>query len=196
MANSPSNVDLTKAFSAFLAEAVSDGTWADVLSTTKTDAPGEEAPATAIPVAEGQLWSNLVDDFIAALWELNEGAQFVTFQTTDATPVFTEITDLQNDGDAVFFLARLRAREDGAAGALAEGEVGGVSYRDDSLGAYPFNIGSLNPILTVAQVGLPGLFVVAGPNPADPNKVGIQCQGPAAQTVNWEIEVKEVRVLP
>ena len=48
----------------------SDGTYGTVTDDLKTDAPGFEAPATAIPVAGGQLWSNMVDDFVKAAYPL------------------------------------------------------------------------------------------------------------------------------
>lgn len=57
----------------FLAKGVSDGTYADVLDALKVDAVGEEATATQIPDASGQLWSNMVDDFIEAAYPILRG---------------------------------------------------------------------------------------------------------------------------
>jgi len=54
----------------FLAKAVSDGTYSDVFETLKGDAAGEEADATAIPVASGQIWGNGTDDFVLAAYPL------------------------------------------------------------------------------------------------------------------------------
>jgi hypothetical protein len=57
----------------FLAKPVSDGTYGDVANLLKTDAPGFEAPATTIVTAGGQLWSNMVDDFILAAYPILKG---------------------------------------------------------------------------------------------------------------------------
>lgn len=85
MANTPSEIDFaTETLAAFLAKAVSDGTFDDVVTTLKIDNPGEEAAATQIQLAAGQIWSNVVDDFIKAtypkqyksikLWSAADGA--------------------------------------------------------------------------------------------------------------------------
>ncbi len=67
MANAVNVFSLTtEQLSTFLAKSVSDGTYADVIGTLKTDSPGLEAPATGIATASGQLLSNLVDDYIQA----------------------------------------------------------------------------------------------------------------------------------
>ena len=57
----------------FLATAVSDGTYADIVSVTKTDAasPGP-TPASQIEEYGGQLYGNLVDD----MWLVNYQAQY------------------------------------------------------------------------------------------------------------------------
>lgn len=57
----------------FLAKAVSDGTYGDVADTLKLDEPGLEATATQIPIAAGEIWSNMVDDFILASYPLIKG---------------------------------------------------------------------------------------------------------------------------
>lgn len=57
----------------FLAKPVSDGTYGDVADTLKVDQPGQEAAATEISVAAGELWSNMVDDFILAAYPLIKG---------------------------------------------------------------------------------------------------------------------------
>ena len=75
MANSPSNIDFSVPLSTFLATAVSDGTWSDVISTAKVDEASNPATATAIRLYAGQLWSNLMDDLLLALYSLNEGAK-------------------------------------------------------------------------------------------------------------------------
>lgn len=58
----------------FLAKVVSDGTYDDVLDELKTDRPGFEAPASSISTASGQLWSNMVDDFIESAYPLLRSA--------------------------------------------------------------------------------------------------------------------------
>jgi hypothetical protein len=54
----------------FLAKTISDGTFADVAEALKVDQPGQEADATDIIVAAGELWSNMVDDFVLAAYPL------------------------------------------------------------------------------------------------------------------------------
>ena len=54
----------------FLAKTISDGTFADVAEALKVDQPGQEADATDITVAAGELWSNMVDDFILSAYPL------------------------------------------------------------------------------------------------------------------------------
>jgi hypothetical protein len=71
MANSPSLIDLqNESLAQFLAKAISNGTFSDVITTTKVDNPGEEATATQIALAAGQLWSNVFDDFLRAMYGL------------------------------------------------------------------------------------------------------------------------------
>lgn len=65
MANSPTALDFTITLSAWLATAVGDGTWADVISELKLDQSGSEVAATAIKNAAGQLWANVQDDMFA-----------------------------------------------------------------------------------------------------------------------------------
>jgi hypothetical protein len=62
VASSPNLITRSTSLADLLATAVSDGTYADVLETTKTDASGQEAAATQISEYGGQLISNLWDD--------------------------------------------------------------------------------------------------------------------------------------
>lgn len=62
MANSPNLITRSTNLAAFLATPVSDGTYADVINTTKIDQAGREASATDIPEYAGQLVANLWDD--------------------------------------------------------------------------------------------------------------------------------------
>jgi len=68
MSNGPSSpVDFSQELSAFLASAVSNGTWADVIDALKADAV--PAQATDITAVAGQLWANVQDDLFKATWE-------------------------------------------------------------------------------------------------------------------------------
>jgi hypothetical protein len=62
MANSPNLITRSLSLADLLATAVSDGTYSDVVETTKTDASGQAAAATDIAEYGGQLISNLWDD--------------------------------------------------------------------------------------------------------------------------------------
>ena len=62
MANSPNLIQRTTTLATFLATAISDGTYSDVIETIKVDAAGQEAAATDIADAGGQLVANLWDD--------------------------------------------------------------------------------------------------------------------------------------
>ena len=68
MGNPVSVIDFNDSLAVFLATAVSDGTYDDLLTTLKFDKVGEEAQATDIDAAAGQLWSNVVDDYIKATY--------------------------------------------------------------------------------------------------------------------------------
>lgn len=61
----------------FLAKAVSDGTWDDVIETLKVDEPGKEAAASQISVAAGQLWSNVGDDLFKLTYQALHKAEKV-----------------------------------------------------------------------------------------------------------------------
>jgi len=71
MANTVNVFDFqNESLAQFLAKAVSDGTYADVVQALKVDQSGEEAAATQIATAAGQLWSNMADDFVIAAYPL------------------------------------------------------------------------------------------------------------------------------
>ena len=76
MSNSTNVFDfLTRTLAQHLGQAAptagpSDGDYGVVTENLKTDAAGFEAPASAIPVSGGQLWSNMVDDFVLAAYPL------------------------------------------------------------------------------------------------------------------------------
>lgn len=69
MGNTPNSADFTKTITQFLADSVDNGTYNDIIgSVLKFDATDEDANATDIDAAAGQLWSNLLDDYIRATW--------------------------------------------------------------------------------------------------------------------------------
>ncbi len=70
--SNPTNIFdlLTEDLATFLAKAVSDGTYSDVVDTLKVDDTGLETPATGITTAEGQLWSNLLDDWLKTAYPI------------------------------------------------------------------------------------------------------------------------------
>ena len=54
----------------FLAKTVGNGTYADVVEALKIDQVGEEAKATEIRIAAGQIYGNTIDDFVLAAYPL------------------------------------------------------------------------------------------------------------------------------
>ena len=54
----------------FLAKTVGNGTYSDVVEALKIDQVGEEAKATGIRVAAGQIYGNTIDDFVLAAYPL------------------------------------------------------------------------------------------------------------------------------
>ena len=103
MANPTTKVDLTQAFSAFLATAISDGTFSDVVITKKVDEAGFLAPASAIAAAAGELWSNIMDDFIRAAWNVLEGQRRIITLSTVGAVTDTAVLETLIDGDLVHF---------------------------------------------------------------------------------------------
>jgi hypothetical protein len=70
MGSSPNLITRSVSLADFIATAVSDGTYSDVIVTEKTDAAGQEAAATDIAENGGQIWSNLVDDSVQRVIEM------------------------------------------------------------------------------------------------------------------------------
>jgi len=60
----------TETLATFLAKTVGDGTYADVVEELKIDQVGEEAKATEIRIAAGQIYGNTIDDFVLAAYPL------------------------------------------------------------------------------------------------------------------------------
>ena len=102
MANPTPAADLALTYAEQAAVAVSDGTFADVMTAQKTDEVGLEAPASAISKSAGQLWSNLVDDYMRATWDSLQGLAVLTAQTPDATPLLIDVAQLPASGDAIW----------------------------------------------------------------------------------------------
>lgn len=69
MGNATNAFDFDDSLTTFLAGSISDGTYADLLTTLKFDRVGEEAVATEIDSNAGQLWANLADDYILATYD-------------------------------------------------------------------------------------------------------------------------------
>lgn len=69
MGNGTNQFDFTNSLDTFLAQPVSNGTWSDILETLKFDKAGQGAQATDVAAFAGQLWSNLLDDYILATYD-------------------------------------------------------------------------------------------------------------------------------
>lgn len=189
MANSPSNIDFSVPLSTFLATAVSDGTWSDVISTTKVDEAGSPAPASQIRLYAGQLWSNLMDDLLLSLYSLNEGAKVYSQTTADATPVDVgTLATLATDGDTFAIRVQVSARTNAAAGGeVLDAEVGGLYYRASGV------VLVTNPTASTSRVGLTTAsaeLVISG------DDVILRVTGEAATDIGWTARAVEVREIP
>ena len=69
MGNASNTFDFDDSLAVLLASSVSNGTYDDILTTLKFDEVGNEAEATDIDAASGQLWSNVMDDFVLATYQ-------------------------------------------------------------------------------------------------------------------------------
>jgi hypothetical protein len=189
VANSPSNIDFSVPLSTFLATAVSDGTWSDVISTTKVDEASNPAPASQIRLYAGQLWSNLMDDLFLALYSLNEGAKVYSQTTPDATPVDVgTLATLPADGDTFAIRVQVSARTDAAAGGeVLDAELGGLYYRASGV------VLVTNPTASTSRVGLTTAaaeLVISG------DDVVLRVTGEAATNIGWTARAVEVREIP
>lgn len=105
MANSPSALDFNLTWAEFIATAVSDGTYSDVLVTTKVDRLA--AAATEQAENSGQLWSNVVDDFVRATYPFFEGRNPESVKATFNTGVpYNPYTVTPGTDESVHFVAR------------------------------------------------------------------------------------------
>jgi hypothetical protein len=84
IANSPNLITRSLSLADLLATAVSDGTYSDVVETTKTDAAGQEAAATDISEYGGQLVANVYDDATIRVIQMYYGGTKL-WKVADAT---------------------------------------------------------------------------------------------------------------
>jgi len=185
MAFPVSPVDFTITFSDFLATAVSDGTWADVLQTEKIDRPGQEAPATAIREFSGQLWANFHDNFVEDVWTLNQGLDDHDLDTSGAVTDSVTLATLTVDGDAYSITAEVVAKT-ATAGEVVIAQVGGLFYRTGG------TVLVLNPTHVVNQVGLVGVDadLVINADDVDATVTGI-----AGKDIAWTVHTTRVKAL-
>ncbi len=189
MANPTSVIDFSIPLATWLSSAVSDGTWANVAQDLKVDEPGQAAPATAISTAAGQLWANMVDDFILNVYGINQGAKAYETTTTDATPVtLATLATLSADGDAYVIQVEAQGKTDAAAGGeVLDATLGGLYHRASG------SVLVLNPVSSVSRVGLttaaPALVVVG-------NDVTLTATGELATNIKWTARAVEVREIP
>jgi len=188
MANTTSKVDLTKTFAQFLAVAISDGTFSDVLLTLKTDEPGEAAPATAIPVACGELWANILDDFIRAIWDQHLGAEILTQSTTDATPTLVKtLATLTTNGDYIRIKTEINSKTDIAAGGeLHTQTLEVIAWRAS---------GTTNVAIFTDVKARVGLITTDATITINGDDVELKVIGEVAKNLSWTIVVSENRVV-
>ena len=182
MSNPTNKFDFSITLAAFLATVEGDGTIADVLDVLKTDRVGYEANASAISVAAGQRWSNLVDDFIEKVYELNPGRKdYNAIETIGAVNTDTVIATLATNGDAwrIGIVITGRTATDGE---LVSARAEGHFYRDAG------TVNVLDPIHTVlATAPLSGGdadLVIVG------DDVILRATGVAAKTIGWHARVE------
>ena len=182
-----STLDYSIALTTFLATTVDDATFASIVQVLKKDEPGKIAKASEIPLAGGQLWSNLVDDAFLELYRIHQGAKLYTTDTTTATPVdIATIDTLTTNGDAAYMRATVTARDGANPGNLVEVQLGGTFFRDSG------TVSVMNPISTVARVGFTtataSLFVSG-------DTISARVTGEAATNIDWVFTVNESRRL-
>ena len=179
MANAVSSVDFEQTLAESLAVAVSDGTYADVVSSKKTDEPGQEAAATQIAQYFGALWADRSDDFRMKAWAAmmnTAGAGVIDVQTTDATPSVNVIQSFAADGDARDVLIRVQAKHQSSLPGVAYFELGGV-YQRTATGVYS----TIAPIATSANAGL----AVSAALAFNVDALELTLTGLAANNIRW-----------
>ena len=181
-----SNLNYRIPLSTFLATAVTDGTWSDVVVTTKNDEPGKTASALSIEDAGGQLWSNLVDDSWLEQYRIHEGAGLVTVDTTDATPDVTIIDTLTVDGNAAYIRVTVTARDTGTDGNVLEAHLGGLYYRTGG------DVLVANPISTVTIAGFTSATASIAPSG---DNVEVTVTGEGGTNISWDVTIDADRRL-
>lgn len=181
------NLDLTIPLETFLAATVGNGTWADVLVTTKQDKPGSIIDALGIEFNGGQLVANQWDNMFRQMYRIHQGNQLITHDSTDdAKTLIATLDTLTADGDAVYIRATVTARIIATPGNLLEAHLGGTFHRVGGA------ISVVNPISTVTPVGLttavPSL-VFAG------NDIFARVEGEVATDIAWDFTIDELRRL-
>jgi len=184
MANAVSKCDFTIPWATFLATAIGDGTFADILSTLKTDEPGEIADATDIEFYCGQLWSNLGDDFLAAVYQNHPGLKSYTHASTNATPTAAiTFPTYTADGETWRYEGIATASEDGSAANRASCKFSATIVRTATT---VFTI--LDPVSTVVDSGLPAMACALAQVGAT-NDIALYITGIAGTNITWNIRV-------
>lgn len=181
-----SNLDYRIPLATFLATAVSDATWFDVIQKLKNDEPGKEAAASDIDEAGGQLWSNLVDDSWLEQYRIHEGAGLVSVDTTNATPIVTAIDTLTADGNAAYIRITVTARDTTTDGNVLEASFGGTYYRTGGA------VLVANPITNVTIAGFTTASAAIG---VSGDIVQVTLTGEAATNISWDITIDADRRL-
>ncbi len=180
------NLDLTIPKLTFLATSVSDATWGSVVVTAKTDEPGDEAKASEIPTAGGQLWSNLQDDMFDASYDINQGWVTGSQATGDAVDTAVRTLDtLTVDGESVFIDLVVHATWDASPANFLEAPLSGL-YRRHSAGT----ISVVNP--ETANFPSFGTFAFAS-IVVNGDAIELHVQGEAATAITWRFTVNKLR---
>jgi len=181
MANPTSEADFTIPLATFLATAISDGDWGDVLDVEKVDEVGKLVPASQIKDAAGELWVNLIDDVVQKVWELNPGREDYQLDTVGAV---TDTESLITLADGEFTDIKVRVMALTAANSERGFiDVEGQFYRDTTVKV-------LQLISSPVQVGLTGITANLVINS---NDVELVVTGIAAKTIEWQARVEHVR---
>lgn len=183
MANGTNAFDFSVKLQDFLAQAIDDGTYADIINALKIDKAGFIAPATGITVASGQLWSNVVDDFMQRVYGLNPGRKDYTLATVGALTSNVVLATLTADGQ----LYRIKGEATGRTGTDAEVasvKFSGHFYRDSGV------VNVIDPIHTIVETApLAGIDLDLD---IDSDDVRLLATGIGGKNVGWAIRVELV----
>lgn len=185
MANSPSVVDFSTPLADFLAAAVSDGTYSDIVEVLKVDTPGKEAAASQVDRYYGQLYANVLDDFMLAAYQQLAGQRVVELDTVGAVVDSEALLSLGADGDAWYIEVTVWGKTS-AASELVVASVAGTYYRDAGV------VAVIAPMAMLSDVGLAGANAVLA---VSGTTVEIEVTGVAAKTIAWTAAVRTAREL-